>query len=204
MFESYFEPFSKPEILRVPIPGVVLSMKSMGINQVVGFPFPTPPDRHQLKDAETLLKHLGSLQDDLKISPTGKLMANFPIAPRYAKMIVVAAQQAQDVLMYTIAVAAGLSVGELFYRDMELLSDKKPPASDDEAESMDEDEAEARKEKRSQYFKTMAMFAGKAPVSDILMMLRAVGAYLGQMALGPAELEEFCSAHFLRSKWPTS
>ncbi|KAJ3347434.1 ATP-dependent RNA helicase dhx37 [Kappamyces sp. JEL0680] len=200
VFESYFEPFSKPEILRVPIPGVVLSMKSMGINQVVGFPFPTPPDRHQLKDAETLLKHLGSLQDDLKISPTGKLMANFPIAPRYAKMIVVAAQQAQDVLMYTIAVAAGLSVGELFYRDMELLSDKKPPASDDEAESMDEDEAEARKEKRSQYFKTMAMFAGKAPVSDILMMLRAVGAYLGQMALGPAELEEFCTAHFLRSK----
>jgi hypothetical protein len=32
-------------------PGVVLQMKSMGIDKVVSFPFPTPPDMIGLKEA---------------------------------------------------------------------------------------------------------------------------------------------------------
>jgi hypothetical protein len=43
VFENYFDEFSKPEILRMPIDGVVLQMKSMHIDAVVNFPFPTPP-----------------------------------------------------------------------------------------------------------------------------------------------------------------
>jgi ATP-dependent RNA helicase DHX37/DHR1 len=38
VFNEFFPMFSVPEIQRVPIEGVVLQMKSMGINQVIGFP----------------------------------------------------------------------------------------------------------------------------------------------------------------------
>ncbi len=200
VFENYFEMFSKPEILRVPIPGVVLSMKAMGINQVVGFPFPTPPDRHQLKDAETLLKHLSALNSDLKITQVGLQMSKFPIDPRYSKMLVVAATQAKSVLLYAIGIVSGLSVGEVFYRDMDLIGDKKKPNDEEEEEIYDEDEKEERKEKRGTFFKTMGMFAGSSPTSDALMMLRAIGAYTSQISLTPHELDSFCESHFLRAK----
>lgn len=163
VFTNYFEKFSKPEILRIPIPGVVLSMKSMGISQVVGFPFPTPPDSFQLKDAEVLLKHLEAVDPDLKITNVGRLMAQFPLSPRYAKMLVVAARQAPSLLRYIIAIVAGLSVGEIFIRDMDLLREKKKkvPAGDgeEEDESVDEEDPEERKEKRGLFFKAMQVRA---------------------------------------------
>ncbi|THH01498.1 hypothetical protein EW026_g1188 [Hermanssonia centrifuga] len=61
LFETYFEQFSQPEILRMPIEGVVLQMKSMHIDAVTNFPFPTPPDRLSLRKAEVILTHLGAL-----------------------------------------------------------------------------------------------------------------------------------------------
>lgn len=62
-------------------------MKSMGINQVVNFPFPTAPPKHLLSSAEMLLTHLGALiEKNHRISSSGKLMANIPVSPRFAKM----------------------------------------------------------------------------------------------------------------------
>lgn len=55
LFENHFDDFAQPEILRVPIDGVVLQMKSMNIDAVVNFLFPTPPNRASLKHAETIL-----------------------------------------------------------------------------------------------------------------------------------------------------
>lgn len=52
VFGDYFEEFARPEILRVPIDGVVLQMKSVGIQQVVKFPFPTVPDLGTVSAAE--------------------------------------------------------------------------------------------------------------------------------------------------------
>ena len=166
VFENYFEKHSRPEILRVPIDGVVLNMKSMGINQVIGFPFPTPPDRFQLQDAEKLLKNLEALSVvDMRISNIGKLMAQFPLSPRYSKMMVVAAKQAPSVLFYVICIVAGLSVGQLFHRDMELIGDsikkskdgEEDPNSDSESD-FDSLEKEDRKKKRGAFFKTMQVF----------------------------------------------
>ena len=50
-----FEKFSTPEIHRMPIEGVVLSMKSMNIDNVTNFPFPTPPPRENLHKAEKVV-----------------------------------------------------------------------------------------------------------------------------------------------------
>jgi ATP-dependent RNA helicase DHX37/DHR1 len=125
-------------------------MKSMGMNQVIGFPFPTCPDKERLGDAEKMLRHLGALDKDLKITKLGKLMAQFPVHPRYARMIV-SCIESPDILSYIIAIAAGQSVNEIFHRDADLLSEK-------ENENMQTDVREARKQMRGEYFRKMAVY----------------------------------------------
>ena len=56
VFHDRFEEFSKPEILKTPVEGVVLQMKAMGIHQVVNFPFPTPPDKDAMRVAEKVIQ----------------------------------------------------------------------------------------------------------------------------------------------------
>lgn len=132
-YENQFTKFDEAEILRTPIEGVVLQMKSMHIDAVVNFPFPTPPNRDALRQAEKLLTHLGaleSLQGTAKVlafkksstlttggrvTDLGRAMALFPVSPRYSKMLVVGRQQ--GCLPYVIALVAAMSVGDPFIRE---------------------------------------------------------------------------------------
>lgn len=131
VFDHYFEKFSKPEIQRMPIEGIVLQMKSMNIENVVNFPYPTPPDRDQLASAETLLVTLGALDVKRKqITELGRLMARVPLAPRLAKMFFVGLQM--GIAIHTIALISCLAAGDPFVRDTNLDEDK---VQDDEQES---------------------------------------------------------------------
>ncbi len=58
---TQFEKFAAPEIARIPLEGVILHLKSMGIDDVARFPFPTPPDAPALVSALRLLTTLGAL-----------------------------------------------------------------------------------------------------------------------------------------------
>lgn len=117
----------------MPIEGIVLTMKSMNIDAVANFPFPTPPDRDALRRAEKTLVHLGALEASEansriggKITPLGRSMAAFPLSPRFAKMIV--AGQQHGCLPYVIAIVCALSVGDPFIREANL-------GDDDDAET---------------------------------------------------------------------
>jgi ATP-dependent RNA helicase DHX37/DHR1 len=99
---------SNPELLRTPIESVVLLMKSLGVENVGNFPFPTPPDESRIRDA---LKHLCALQAldaSLHITSLGKSMMEFPVAPRYARMIVEALSKnvSEKILDATLCIAA--------------------------------------------------------------------------------------------------
>lgn len=126
MFENYFDEFSKPEILRMPIDGVVLQMKSMHLDAVVNFPFPTPPPRDMLLKSERLLTHLGALRkagtNEAQITDMGQSMALFPLSPRYSRMLISGKQH--DCLPYVIAIVSALSVGEPFLLEEALDGDK--------------------------------------------------------------------------------
>lgn len=63
--------------MRLPIDGLVLQMKAMGIDNVVNFPFPTPPDADALAAAEKLLLHLGALDSIGKITVLGRTMSKY-------------------------------------------------------------------------------------------------------------------------------
>ncbi|KAG6896277.1 hypothetical protein C0992_009400, partial [Termitomyces sp. T32_za158] len=124
LYEHHFDQFSLPEINRMPIEGVVLQMKSMHIDAVVNFPFPTPPERSALHTAEKVLTHLGALSTprigacDItggQITDLGKTMSLFPLSPRFSRMLVNGQQH--GCLPYVIAIASALSIGDPFLHD---------------------------------------------------------------------------------------
>lgn len=208
IYESYFPQFSRPEILRMPFESVVLSMKSMGIDNVANFPFPTPPDRAALQRAEKLLVFLGALDRKLlNITDLGKTMALFPLSPRFAKILIVGNQQ--GCLPYVIAIVSALSVGDPFIGENELglspVEKKHRKQREDgdsdverEVESEDEDvDVEAKKKMRSRHALSRAMFSKLDRTSDAFMLLSAVCA----IDHVPKEKRNaFVKENFLRAK----
>lgn len=117
-----FPQFAKPDILNIPIEGVVLQMKQIGIDRLDKFPFPTPPDNSSLELAHSTLKSIGALEnaedeEELKITALGRALVNFPVSPRYAKMLIIAHQS--DCLDWVIAIVAALGVGSPFVQNLE-------------------------------------------------------------------------------------
>ena len=74
-YVNTFPEHAAPAILNVPIEGVVLQMKSMGIDKVVHFPFPTPPELAVVAAAERALARLGALGADGALTSLGRAMA---------------------------------------------------------------------------------------------------------------------------------
>lgn len=193
VFNDQFAQFSDPEISRIPIEGVVLQMKSMGIDKVVSFPFPTPPDMIGLKEAHRTLSYLGALDKDNRLTPLGRSLATFPVAPRYAKMLVLGHQG--GCLPYVIALVAALSVDDpLLRQSLHEERDEEGEEEKTKAElQMEEQEREQRTKRRAAIISVHNIWAH--PASDLLVILRAIGAY----EYGGAT-DKFCEKHFLNAK----
>ena len=144
----------------MPIEGVVLQMKSMHIDAVINFPFPTPPDRTYLKKAETILTHLGAVSPSPsgigngQITDIGRAMSLFPLSPRYSRMLVSGRQH--GCLPYVIAIVSALSVGDPFLREEALDVDDED--SDEEEESLVHLTSEAVKAKEIRKLRRKAFF----------------------------------------------
>ncbi|XP_054284834.1 probable ATP-dependent RNA helicase kurz [Macrosteles quadrilineatus] len=176
VFNDEFCEWAVPEMQRRPVDELLLQMKSLGIDRVVNFPFPSPPDVTQLQTAEHRLTLLGALQPpkkkdacSSKLTPLGQTMSMFPVAPRFAKMLCLSHQS--GLLGYTLAIVAALSVQEF------LLSGDK------------------------HWLKLRRQWAGMGNsllLGDVMVLLRAVGA--AEYANSNSHLERFCTLHGLRHK----
>ena len=103
-----------PEIKRLDLAEVVLTLKASGIDEVAEFRWLEPPDSRALARAEQLLADLGALSlSDGKITPLGRRMLVFPVHPRYARMLL-AAQEHRCVR--AIALIAAVTQGRNLLR----------------------------------------------------------------------------------------
>lgn len=64
-----------PEILRSNLATTVLTLKKLGINDLVHFDFMDPPAPETLMRALELLNYLGALDDEGNLTPEGEKMA---------------------------------------------------------------------------------------------------------------------------------
>ncbi|GFZ07707.1 RNA helicase family protein [Actinidia rufa] len=104
-----------PEIQRTNLANVVLSLKSLGIHDLLNFDFMDPPPAEALLKALELLFALSALNKLGELTKVGRRMAEFPLDPMLSKMIVASEKyQCSDEV---ISIAAMLSVGgSIFYR----------------------------------------------------------------------------------------
>ncbi|KAL1601648.1 putative ATP-dependent RNA helicase DHR1 [Paraconiothyrium brasiliense] len=193
IFERDFDEYAEPEIMRTPLEGVVLQLKSMGA-PVLGFPFPTPPDRTNLQKAENLLSYLGAVSSEGKVTKLGHELSLYPLNPRFARILVMGV--AQNLTAQTIALVAALSVPELITPENKL-GLREPPPDDPSHIRTEQDniEAEERSRLRKAYNKAQAKLALNAKHSDCIKLNNAVCAYAYE-----ADTDAFCEDMFLNAK----
>ena len=80
-------PKATPEILDADIASLVLSSAAWGALKRDGLPWPTLPPAASWAQAEGLLKDLGALSPDGRLTEKGSRMAALPMHPRLANMI---------------------------------------------------------------------------------------------------------------------
>jgi ATP-dependent helicase HrpB len=85
-------PHEMPEIRRLDLSEVVLTLKAAGVDELRKFRWLEKPDEISLTHAEELLEDLGAVGHDKKITPIGRKMLAFPLHPRYARMLLAAQQ----------------------------------------------------------------------------------------------------------------
>ena len=76
-----------PEIQRVNLGNVVLMLKALGINDLVNFDYLDPPPHETLILALEQLYALGALNHHGELTKLGRRMAEFPVNPMMAKML---------------------------------------------------------------------------------------------------------------------
>jgi ATP-dependent helicase HrpB len=125
-----------PEVKRLDLAEVVLTLKAAGIDDVHNFPWLEKPDPKALERAETLLEDLGALHGVgpvsdrpsattaaaaatgaghrpalLTITDVGRRMLRFPMHPRYARMFLAAQEYG---CVRSVALMAALTQGRNF------------------------------------------------------------------------------------------
>jgi ATP-dependent helicase HrpA len=100
--------FTDPEILRTNLASVLLQMASLGLGDLEAFPFLEPPDKRNVRDGLQLLEELGALRDDGRLTRIGRQLAQLPVDPRMARMIVEAGRL--GCVREVLVIAAALSI----------------------------------------------------------------------------------------------
>ena len=124
-FRNEMHASSIPEIQRTNLATTVLSLKAMGINDLISFDFMDPPPLQTLLAALEELFTLGALDDEGLLSRMGRKMAMFPLEPQMSKALLQAVELgcADEV----VTIISMLSVQNVFYRpkDKESQADQK-------------------------------------------------------------------------------
>lgn len=92
--------FTEPEILRTHLASIILQMLLLKLGDVAAFPFIDAPDTRQINDGYRLLYELQAVDAQHQLTPLGRKMAQFPLDPRFSRMIFAAEESAclQEVL----------------------------------------------------------------------------------------------------------
>jgi ATP-dependent RNA helicase DHX37/DHR1 len=192
VYERDFPPFADPELLRMPIEGVVLQLKAMNLQHVVNFPFPTPPDRRMLAKSEKLLTYLSALSSTGQITAVGRTMSVFPLSPRFARILLVG--HLHGCLPYTIALVAGLSAAEVFLPDNQAvpsLAEKDESEIRTTSDMLAEDKQAKIRRVFNEVHKNFCYLDDKA---DAMKLLQVVAEFAHEPT------EEWCESHFVRFK----
>ncbi|MFF4832238.1 ATP-dependent RNA helicase HrpA [Streptomyces sp. NPDC001315] len=187
--------FTDAEILRTNLASVILQMTAAGLGDIEKFPFIDPPDHRNIRDGVQLLQELGALdpaQKDVRkrLTDTGRKLAQLPVDPRLARMVLEADKN--GCVREVMVIAAALSIQD----PRERPADKQTQADQQHARFKDETSdflaflnlwryiREQQKERGSSAFRRMCKqeylnFLRIREWQDIYTQLRTVAKQMG-------------------------
>ncbi|MEV5462913.1 ATP-dependent RNA helicase HrpA [Streptomyces cellulosae] len=187
--------FTDAEILRTNLASVILQMTAAGLGEIEKFPFIDPPDHRNIRDGVQLLQELGALDPTQKdprkrLTQTGRKLAQLPVDPRLARMVLEA--ERNGCVREVMVIAAALSIQD----PRERPADKQTQADQQHARFRDETSdflaflnlwryiREQQKERGSSSFRRMCKqeylnFLRIREWQDIYAQLRTVAKQIG-------------------------
>ena len=84
--------YTLPELLRSNLAEVILQMISLSLGDPRKFPFIDPPAPRAINDGYRILRELGAITADNRLSKRGRIMAGLPLDPRISRMIIAGAE----------------------------------------------------------------------------------------------------------------
>ncbi|MEU0599153.1 ATP-dependent RNA helicase HrpA [Streptomyces sp. NPDC006393] len=187
--------FTDAEILRTNLASVILQMTAAGLGDIEKFPFIDPPDHRNIRDGVQLLQELGALDPAQKdprkrLTETGRKLAQLPVDPRLARMVLEADRN--GCVREVMVIAAALSIQD----PRERPADKQTQADQQHARFRDETSdflaflnlwhyiREQQKERGSSSFRRMCKqeflnFLRIREWQDIYTQLRTVAKQMG-------------------------
>jgi len=116
-YKSEMLPSTVPELQRTNLGNTVLSLKAMGINDMLGFDFMDAPPVQTLITALEMLYALGALDEEGLLTRLGRKMAEFPLEPQLSKILIASTDMGCSEEILTVV--AMLSVEQIYYRPKE-------------------------------------------------------------------------------------
>ncbi len=110
-------PYTLPEIQRANLAEVILRMLFLRLEDIREFPFLDPPSPGAVRDAFSVLRELGAVDDRRRLTPSGRIMARLPLDPRMARMLVQA--NTEGALREMVILASVLSIQDPRERPLE-------------------------------------------------------------------------------------
>ncbi|MGW2421159.1 ATP-dependent RNA helicase HrpA [Streptomyces sp. NPDC001709] len=187
--------FTDAEILRTNLASVILQMTAAGLGDIEKFPFIDPPDHRNIRDGVQLLQELHALDPAQKdprkrLTDTGRKLAQLPVDPRLARMVLEA--ERNGCVREVMVIAAALSIQD----PRERPADKQAQADQQHARFKDETSdflaylnlwryiREQQKERGSSSFRRMCKqeylnFLRIREWQDIYIQLRTVAKQMG-------------------------
>uniref|UniRef100_A0A1I7TSS5 RNA helicase n=1 Tax=Caenorhabditis tropicalis TaxID=1561998 RepID=A0A1I7TSS5_9PELO len=116
-FRDEMLPTPVPEIQRTNLASTLLQLKAMGINNLIDFDFMDAPPLDSMITALNTLHTLSALDGDGLLTKLGRRMAEFPLEPSLAKLLIMSVDLGCSEEVLTIV--AMLNVQNIFYRPKE-------------------------------------------------------------------------------------
>ncbi|CAN8284260.1 unnamed protein product [Cochlearia groenlandica] len=105
---------TNPEMLRSNLANTLLTLKKLGVENLVKFDFMDPPAPETFSRALEDLYYLGALDDECNLTKTGEMMSEFPLDPQMSKMLI--ASPRFNCSNEILSLSAMLSVPNCFIR----------------------------------------------------------------------------------------
>jgi len=85
--------FTEPEIMRTNLSAVILQMTALKLGDIEDFPFLEPPEDKMIRDGKNVLHEVNALDKQGKLTDIGRQLAQLPIDPKLARMLIAAEKQ---------------------------------------------------------------------------------------------------------------